>query len=135
MAIPAEAALHAVAGGSAERRQAELQRVAPDGGTARGASQRFARIPRRRQSATPRPDVDDVDPLLDQPPLDGGELGHGVAGQGGQTLAEPSHVINCMWYAPRVVRVTFQSARSSARSGLSACTRRRARRSPFLRTP
>jgi len=89
VALYPEAALQVRGGGFAERRQAQLERVPAHRGIARGARQRLDRQLGRRQVRVSRPDVDDVDPLLHQPPLDGGDLGHGVAGQGGQTLAEP----------------------------------------------
>src|SRR5207302_2291197 len=47
-----------------------------------------------------RSDVDDVDPLLDQAPLERGDLGHGIAGQGGQPLAEPGQKTSLNQYAP-----------------------------------
>ena len=74
----AEAALHVCRGGFAERRQAQLKRVAAHRGILHGTRQRLDRDVRGRKVRIPRPDVDDIDTLLDQPPLDRGQLGHGI---------------------------------------------------------
>ena len=76
----AEAPLHVCGGGLAERRQAELKRVAAHRRIADGVGQRFHRHLRRREISVPRPDVDDIDALLHEPALDRRNLGHGVGG-------------------------------------------------------
>ena len=68
----AEAALHVAGGGFAECRQAELKRVAAHRGILDGAGESFHRDARRREIGVPRPDIDYIDALLNEPPLDRG---------------------------------------------------------------
>jgi len=70
--------LHVRRRGLAERRQAELKRVAAHRRIADGVRQRFHRHLGRREIGVPRTDVDDVDALLHEPALDGRDLGHRV---------------------------------------------------------
>src|SRR2546427_11972120 len=56
--------------------------------------QRVDRRLGRREVRVPRPDVDPVHALLPQPPFDGRNLSHRVAGQRREPLAESGHVLS-----------------------------------------
>jgi len=87
-----EAPLHVRGRRLTEGRQAELKRIAAHGGVADGMRQRFHRHFRWREiGVLPRPHVDDVDPLLNEPALDRRNLGHRVGGQRCQPPAERGH--------------------------------------------
>ena len=98
----------------AERGQPELERVAAHRRVAGRARQSLHGSLGRREIRVPRPDIDDVHPLLDQPPLDGRDLGHGVAGQRRQATAESSHASTCTLVR---VRSPFVNNRGSLTAG------------------
>ncbi len=91
-----EAPLHVRRRRLAKRWQAELKGVAAHRGILHGPGKRLHGDRWRRKIRVPGPDVDYVHALLDQAPLDRGQLRHRIRVQGGQPFGELRHRISCL---------------------------------------